>query len=45
VHGLLAFLLAPVALSFVNTFLNQYFVEKHPELKAGDKFPELNPEK
>jgi hypothetical protein len=29
----------------VNTFLNQYFVEKHPELKAGDKFPELNPEK
>jgi hypothetical protein len=25
--------------------LNQYFVEKHPELKAADKFPELNPEK
>ncbi len=45
VHGLLAFIAAPIALSFVNTFLSQYFVERHPELKTADKFPELNPEK
>ena len=45
VHGLLAFILAPIALSVVNTFLSQYFAERHPELKAADKFPELNPEK
>lgn len=45
VHGLIAFLGAPVLLSFVNTFLNQYFAERHPELKSADKFPELNPEK
>ena len=28
VHGLLAFLLGPVVLSFATTFLNNYFVEK-----------------
>ncbi len=30
VSGLLAFLLAPVILSTVNTFINNYFVEKYP---------------
>jgi putative membrane protein len=45
VQGLVAIILGPVILSFVNTFLNQYFAERHPELKAADKYPELNPEK
>ncbi len=34
VSGLLAFLLAPVILAFVNTFLTKYFVEKYPSLPA-----------
>jgi len=37
VKGLLAFLLGPIVLSLVNTFLNQYFAEKQPELMGGDK--------
>lgn len=45
VHGLLAIILGPIALSFVNTFVSQYFAEKHPELNSADKYPELNPEK
>ncbi len=32
VVGLLAFLFAPVLLSFVNTFLSNYFSEKFPDL-------------
>ena len=32
VAGLLAFLLAPIVLSAVNTFLTNYFAEKYPEL-------------
>jgi putative membrane protein len=32
VTGLLAFLFAPILLSFVNTFLSQYFAEKFPEM-------------
>lgn len=32
VRGLLAFFLGPVILSFVNTFLNQYFVSRNPSL-------------
>ncbi len=36
VHGLIAFTLAPVVLSFANTFINNYFVEKNPALKSGD---------
>ncbi len=28
-HGLLAFILGPVVLSFANTFINNYFVEKN----------------
>lgn len=34
VTGLLAFILAPIILSFVNTFLNKYFTEKYPETMA-----------
>ncbi|GAB4543034.1 MAG: phage holin family protein [Pleurocapsa sp.] len=36
VSGILAFILAPVILAFVNTFLNNYF---------GEKFPDLNNKK
>jgi putative membrane protein len=32
VHGVLAFILGPVILSFVNTFLSKYFAERHPNL-------------
>lgn len=32
VRGLLAFFLGPVILSFVNTFLTQYFVSRNPNL-------------
>jgi putative membrane protein len=35
VSGLLAMILGPVILSFVNTFLSKYFVEKYPDLKIG----------
>ncbi|WP_107670823.1 phage holin family protein [Cyanothece sp. BG0011] len=36
VSGLLSFLLAPVILSFVNTFLSEYFAEKYPKLTSND---------
>lgn len=36
VAGLLSFILAPVLLSFVNTFLSKYFAEKFPSL-TGDQ--------
>lgn len=32
VHGLLAIILGPVILSFMNTLLSRYFAEKHPQL-------------
>jgi putative membrane protein len=32
VHGLLAFILGPVLLSFVNTFLSRYIAERHPAI-------------
>jgi putative membrane protein len=32
VNGLIAFLLGPVILSLVNTFLSRYFAEKNPEV-------------
>ena len=32
VSGLIAFLLAPVILSLVNTFLSRYFAERNPEV-------------
>ncbi len=37
VSGLLAFILAPVLLSFVNTFLSQYFATKFPSLTDGQQ--------
>jgi putative membrane protein len=36
VHGIVAFLLGPVVLSFANTFINNYFVEKNLSLKSGE---------
>ncbi|MBF2029113.1 MAG: phage holin family protein [Oscillatoriales cyanobacterium C42_A2020_001] len=35
VHGLLAIILGPVLLSFVNTFLSKYFAERNPEINIG----------
>ena len=32
VSGLVAFILSPVILSVVNTFLNSYFAERHPQM-------------
>ncbi|MDX2228779.1 MAG: phage holin family protein [Leptolyngbyaceae cyanobacterium bins.349] len=32
VYGLLAFFLGPVILSFVNTFLSNYFISRNPQL-------------
>ncbi|HEY9650257.1 MAG TPA: phage holin family protein [Coleofasciculaceae cyanobacterium] len=43
VSGLVALLVGPIILSFVNTFLSQYFVERHPELNTADRYPELQP--
>ncbi|PSF37823.1 hypothetical protein C7H19_07510 [Aphanothece hegewaldii CCALA 016] len=36
VHGVLAFLFAPVILSAVNTFLTKYFAEKYPSLPPAE---------
>ncbi len=33
VHGILAFILGPVILSFASTFLNKYFAERTVDLK------------
>jgi putative membrane protein len=38
VQGLIAFIVAPVILSSVNTFLSQYFVERYPQLTTEKKF-------
>ena len=35
VHGLLAFILGPVILSFVNTFINSYLAQKYPNLQLA----------
>lgn len=43
VSGLIALIVGPIILSFVNTFLSQYFAERHPELSAADQYPELQP--
>lgn len=32
VHGLAAFILGPILLSFVNTFLSKYIAERHPSI-------------
>jgi putative membrane protein len=37
VSGLLAIILGPVVLSFVNTFLNRYFTEKYPTLTKTEQ--------
>jgi putative membrane protein len=34
VNGLIAFLLGPVILTFVNTLLSRYFAERNPNLKV-----------
>lgn len=41
VHGFLALILAPIALSFVNTFLTNYLAEKNPDLKLAQGNPNL----
>ncbi len=41
VKGLIAFILSPVILSFVNTFLSQYFAEKYPQLTTTTTNKEL----
>lgn len=34
VHGMVAIILGPIILSFVNTFLSKYFAERHPQVGA-----------
>ncbi len=36
-HGILAAILGPIVLSFVNTFLSNYLAERYPQLKAQSK--------
>jgi putative membrane protein len=36
VRGLVAFILGPVILSFANTFISKYFVERNLALNSGD---------
>ncbi|ARV61268.1 hypothetical protein BZZ01_24005 [Nostocales cyanobacterium HT-58-2] len=36
VHGLIAFLLGPVVLSFANTFINKYFAERNLTLTGSE---------
>ncbi|MBZ8178656.1 MAG: phage holin family protein [Oscillatoria sp. PMC 1051.18] len=40
VAGLLSFILAPVLLSLVNTFINNYFVEKYPGQMSVEGYSE-----
>jgi putative membrane protein len=40
IHGLVAFILGPVILSFASTFLNNYFDEKKVVQSLSDKIPE-----
>lgn len=43
VHGLLASILAPIVLSFANTFLNNYFAQKDVGARLGSNSnPSLN---
>jgi putative membrane protein len=44
VHGILGMVLAPVVLSFANTFLSHYIAERRPELQAGSQSELLKPE-
>ena len=43
--GLVAFILGPVVLSFANTFLNQYFVQRNLDMNTleGKNNPNLKP--
>ncbi|MEH2083291.1 MAG: phage holin family protein [Nostoc sp.] len=36
VHGIIGFLLGPVILTFANTFINNYFVERNLLTSSGD---------
>ena len=36
VSGLLSFILGPIILSFVNTFLSKYFAEKFPQITSEE---------
>lgn len=42
--GIVALILGPVVLSFVNTFLSSYFVERRPELATGAEPESLKPQ-
>ena len=44
VHGILAAILGPVALSFVNTCVTNYLAEKNPKYLAAEKSSELKTE-
>ena len=44
VHGILGMILAPVVLSFANTFLSNYISERRPGLQSGSQVESLNPE-
>ena len=44
VHGLVSFILGPVILSFVNTFLSKYIAERRPDLKLSSGSSELKAE-
>ncbi len=37
VSGILSFIIAPVLLSFVNTFIGKYFADKFPEFNSPEK--------
>lgn len=39
IHGLVAAIVGPIVLSFVNTFISKYLAERHPQLaiEAGHK--------
>lgn len=44
VHGILAVILGPVLLSFVNTFVTNYLAEKNPKYLAAETSSELKTE-
>ena len=37
VNNILGFILGPIVLSFVSSFLGKYFAEKYPDVKLGSK--------
>jgi putative membrane protein len=48
VHGIIAFILGPVVLSFANTFISNYFVERNMALTGNTtnqgELPQSNPQ-